>query len=444
VRRSIRWALIGWFGLVLVAVVGTFGGLLYGQARSATLEGVDAGLHDRAHAIAAALEYDDVDGWEVELSDDYLRGLAADGAFRVWAPDGAVLREGGEGARDGAAPALGLWTREDRRELVLAGPEGTRILVGRSVAAEEDRLARLLALVVGAGLAVVALGLAGGAWLARRSLVPVGSMAATAASIDERDLSKRLDEGACPRELRGLARAFNRALDRLEAAFLRQAQFTADASHELRTPVAVLRTQAEQALRGERTAKEYRATLEACVRAAERMTGLVESLLSLARADEAGSRSSSGAFALDGLVRETAEQLRPLAEAEGVEICCAGEPVEVRGDARLLGEALSNLVGNGVRYNRRGGAVEVSVSRENGEAVIRVRDTGVGIPAGALPHIFERFYRVDPARSRGRGGSGLGLAIARRIVEAHEGSIEVESRPGEGSTFTVRLPATPG
>jgi two-component system OmpR family sensor kinase len=440
-RRSIRWTLIGWYGLLLVAVLATFGATLYLQSTAATLDIVDAGLRDRVNAIAGAMEWDEQDGWEIELSDDYLRGITADAYFGVWDADGALLLQGGSGGPDLSAHAPGTHTRGERREMRIAGPQGTSVLVGRSIREERARLATLLAVVVGAGVAVLALGLCGGWWLARRTLAPVAALTEAVAAIGPRDLATRLDEGCGPEELHGLARAFNATLARLEAAFERQARFTADASHELRTPLAVMRAQAELALKGERAPAEQRATIEACLRATERMSGLVEGLLALARADSGEHRPAREEVALDELVRETTEFLRPAAEAEQVALRCTTTPVTVRGDPRLLADVVRNLVDNGVRYNRRGGEVQVDLACENGHAVLRVSDTGIGIPEEAQARLFERFYRADPARSRRHGGSGLGLAIAHGIVQAEGGSIGVESRPGAGSTFTVKLPS---
>jgi two-component system OmpR family sensor kinase len=275
-------------------------------------------------------------------------------------------------------------------------------------------------------------------------VAPIEALAATAEGITERDLSARLDATRVPAELTGLADAFNATLRRLEAAFVRQARFTADASHELRTPVSIIRTQAEVALARERTTEQYRAALAACLKAAERMTGVVEGLLMLARADAGEGAPVRATVALAPLVREATDLLRPEAASGRVTIDCALAPATVQGDGALLGEVVSNLVSNAVRYNRAGGRVDVTLVAHNGEVELRVADTGIGIPAGALPHLFDRFFRVDPARSREQGGSGLGLAITRWIVEAHGGTIAVESREREGSTFTVRLPAAPG
>ena len=437
---SIRWTLIGWFGLLLAVVLGSFGALLYQQAVEATLSGVDAGLDDRADAIAGALEWDLPDGWELELSEDYLSGLTVRGYYGVWSPDGSPLRSGGTGGPEHPLGDLGLRTRDDLRELERQGPEGTRIVVGRSIASEHARLDSLLVLVLGIGGLVLVLGLLGGLWLAHRTLAPVSALADAAAAVNERDFEARLDEQAAPAELRPLSRAFNATLDRLERAFLKQARFTADASHELRTPVSIIRAQAEQALKFERTPEEYRSALTACLRGAERMTKLVEGLLALARADAGEEQPARDPIELDQLVRETADLLRPAALAADVELACSTHPARVAGDARLLAEVLNNLVHNGIRYNRPGGKVDLDLILENGSALVAVRDTGIGIEAQDVPHLFERFFRVDPARSRAHGGSGLGLSIARWIVEAHGGTLEVDSRPQIGSTFTVRLP----
>jgi two-component system, OmpR family, sensor kinase len=439
--RSIRWTLIGWFGLLLAAVLAAFGGMLYARTKSTLLGGIDAELENRSAALAGALEWEEQDGWELDLSDDYLRGVAEGASFGVWAPDGTLVRSGGDAPPSMPTDASGLRTRGDVREIEVGGAAGAHVILSRPIGVELARLSSLRVSLIGIGLCILALGLGVGSWLARRTLAPIESLAATAGSIQASDLSRRLDEGAAPLELAPLARAFNAALERLEQAFQRQVRFTADASHELRTPLTVLRAQSEIALRKARTPEEYRTALEACRRAAERMSKLTESLLELARADVGQRAASSEPLELDQVVREAAEHLRPLAEAEGLALALSAQPVRVRGDREQLAEVLSNLISNSVRYNRPGGRIEVDCVRENGSAVVRVADTGVGIPQHAIPLVFDRFYRVDGARARARGGAGLGLSIARQVVEVHGGAIDVESRLGEGSRFTVRLPA---
>ena len=443
-RSSIRRSLLAWYGTLLTTVLAAFGGALYWQASAAVRAGVDAELDSRAGAIAAALEWDPNEGWELELQDDFLRGAGENAHFGIWDADGRVLRRGGAGSPEGPSGQAGAHERGEVREVERAGPRGTTVVVGRSIVPERARLATLRARVLGAGAGVLVVALLVGGWIARRGLAPVGDLAAAAGRITERDLSTRLDVARAPEELRGLASAFNAALERLAAAFARQARFTADASHELRTPVSVIRAQAESTLRRVRTPEEYRAALEACLRAAERMTGILEGLLTLARADAGNGALARAPVALASLVEETTALLRADAGAHGVRLECTAAPATVQGDAPLLSEVVTNLVSNAVRYNRPGGRVDVSLAPRNGEVELRVADTGVGIAADALPHVFERFFRVDPARSRDRGGAGLGLAITRWIVEAHGGSLGVESRLGEGSIFTVRLPASPG
>ncbi|MCI0587090.1 MAG: heavy metal sensor histidine kinase [Planctomycetes bacterium] len=443
-RRSIRGSLLGWYGALLTAVLAAFGGGLFWQAAAAVRAGVDAELDGRAQAIVAALEWDPREGWELDLRDDFLRGAGEGAHFGIWDAGGREVRRGGAGAPERPSGRTGVRERGEYREVERAGPEGTTVLVGRSIAPERARLATLRARVLGAGLGVLALALLVGGWIARRGLAPVEDLAAAAGRITERDLSTRLDVAGAPAELRGLASAFNAALERLAAAFARQARFTADASHELRTPVSIIRAQAESALRRDRTPEEYRRTLEACLRAAERMTGILEGLLRLARADAGDGALARAPVELAPLVEETTALLRADAAARGVGLRCTATPATVHGEAPLLSEVVTNLVSNAVRYNRPGGRVDVTLAPRNGEVELRVADTGVGIPADALPHVFERFFRVDPARSRERGGAGLGLAITRWIVEAHGGSLGVESREGEGSTFTVRLPASEG
>lgn len=277
--------------------------------------------------------------------------------------------------------------------------------------------------------------------MAGRVLGPIDKISRAAATISETNLSQRIDAGRTESELGRLAGTLNDAFGRLQAAFERQTRFTADASHELRTPLSVISTSAELALRKERTAAEYRESLEACLRAAKRMRGLVEGLLPLARSEEGKDRMTKERVELDALAAETVDMLKPLADKRRVSLVVDADPVEATGGPDRLREVVTNLTTNAILYNREGGSVQVEVRRRNGEACLRVTDTGIGIPAKEQPRVFERFFRVDPARSREAGGSGLGIAITKEIVEAHGGRIDFESREGEGTRFTVKLPA---
>jgi heavy metal sensor kinase len=429
--RSLRRDLIGWLGLLLAVVLVAFGWTLQGRVSRAVLAGADASIESRGRAVLGALEWDDRDGWEVELSEEYMRGWSASGWMELRDRSGSVLATVGvlpEGAGRSA------------RELLLADPRGPTLRVGRSIEMEQAALSSLLRTTVAAGLALCLVALCGGWWLATRTLRPLDRMSAAASRISERDLTQRIDPAAVPTELGELAHTLNDAFDRLERAFVRQARFTADASHELRTPLSVIRAQAELALRKEREPEQYRAALRACLGAAKRMGAIVEGLLALARADAGEEEVRVSELAFDQVVDEAARQAHAANSDRQVALHCDLSPVRIRGDSTLLAQVVSNLVENAVRHNRPGGHVDVSLQRHNGSAVLHVDDDGPGIPLEALPHLFDRFYRVDEARSRERGGFGLGLAIARWIVEAHGGAIRAENRPESGTSFQVTLP----
>jgi heavy metal sensor kinase len=242
-------------------------------------------------------------------------------------------------------------------------------------------------------------------------------------------------------ELARLARTFNELLDRLEAAHTTQQRFLADASHELRTPLTVLRGEIEVALRRERTGEDYREVLQSAREEIERLSKLTENLLALARADAGEGVAAREQVDLSALCQEVARKLAGLSGLAGVTITVsAPTPAVVHGDSVALERVLANLVENALRYSPRGEGVTLTVATESGAAVVRVRDTGPGIPAEHLPHLFERFYRVDKARSREFGGAGLGLSIVEALVTAHGGKVSVASEVGQGTEFCVRLP----
>ena len=242
-------------------------------------------------------------------------------------------------------------------------------------------------------------------------------------------------------EVARLARAFNELLDKLESAHGTQQRFLADASHELRTPLTVLRGEIEVALRRERPAEEYREVLESSREEIERLARLTENLLSLARSDAGEALVTRETVDLAALCGRVCESAGAAAEGKRIRLAVdAPEPVFVNGDACALERVCLNLVENAIRYSPAGESVMLSAVVEKGEAVLCVSDTGPGIGAEHLPHLFERFYRVDKARSREHGGAGLGLAIVEALVKAHGGSVAVSSAVGHGTTFTIRLP----
>ena len=281
-----------------------------------------------------------------------------------------------------------------------------------------------------------------GYWLSGRSLAPVNRIIKTAELIGVQNLSRRLEVPRAKDELRRLTLTLNAMLDRIETSFKRITQFTADASHDLRTPVAVIRTSAELALRRERSEVEYRDTLNKILTTSVETSELLENLLSLARADAGALGIELHPLELGEHVRKVQERAVILSADKALDfrLDTPPTPVWVKADAIALDRLLLILVDNAIKYTPSGGHCEIALSQGKGNAQITVSDSGIGIAKEDVQHIFDRFYRADRARSRNRRGAGLGLAIARWITDIHGGNIAVESAPGAGSIFTVSLP----
>jgi heavy metal sensor kinase len=288
------------------------------------------------------------------------------------------------------------------------------------------------------GSLVLLIGLAGGWWLVSRAIRPIENISAAAVKISAGDLSQRINVAEAESELGRLAAVLNSTFARLDAAFAQQKQFASDAAHELRTPVSVMLTQTQTALNRGRTAPEYRETVEACQRAAQRMRKLIGALLELARLDVGQEQMKRLRFDFSRTVADCVDLVKPLAKASGIKIFTELSPLEITGDAERLAQVATNLLTNAIQYNNPNGEVRVKVASHGGLATLTVSDTGNGISRDDLPHIFKRFYRCD--KSRTGGNTGLGLAISKAIVEAHGGTIEVSSEEDDGTTFTVRLP----
>jgi heavy metal sensor kinase len=292
---------------------------------------------------------------------------------------------------------------------------------------------------------LVVLASLGGYWLSRRALAPVDEIIRTARGIGVQNLSGRLSVPGPQDELRRLTETLNDMLARIEASFKRITQFTADASHDLRTPVALIRTSAELALRRSRTEEEYREALSRILGTSEETTHLIENLLTLARADAGASGLELRRVDLLPPLKKAAEQASVLATAKGIQISNGHEehPTWILADSAALERLFLLVLENAVKYTPEGGRIEIQVRNGQGTANVDIRDTGIGISEKDLPHIFERFYRADQARSREPGGSGLGLAIALWIVEMHGGAIQAQSAAGSGSIFHISLPVSP-
>jgi two-component system, OmpR family, heavy metal sensor histidine kinase CusS len=287
---------------------------------------------------------------------------------------------------------------------------------------------------------VVAAG--GGYWLSQRALAPVDAIVQTARDIKGTNLHSRLAKLNTGDELQRLSDTLNEMLERIEQAFQRVSQFTADASHELRTPVALVRTEAELALRKSRGESEYRDALRHILLEAERTTALIEELLSLARADSGRETLNMRPVDLHVTLRTLVADWQQVATIRNLQFQekIAGPEAFVLGDEAALRRLVNIILDNAFKYTLAPGTVELSLTQHENQAIINIRDSGIGIAREETGKIFERFYRVDKARSRDQGGAGLGLAIAQWIVQQHRGAIEVESTLGQGSVFRVKLP----
>jgi two-component system OmpR family sensor kinase len=289
------------------------------------------------------------------------------------------------------------------------------------------------------------LGALGSYWLATRAFIPIDRLTRTARQIKAGDLHRRVPIPPAHDEVHRLAETLNEMIERLDQAFARQRRFVADASHELRTPVAVIQSMADLALSQEPIPQEYATLLENITAETERLGHLISDLLALARSDEGQTILEQEPVRLDLLTRAVAANAEVLAAEHGITVqVLPGEAITILGDEARLIQAVMNLLDNAILYTNAGGQVILSVKRKGNQALLTICDTGIGIAPEHLSHIFERFYRVDPVRVRTEGNSsGLGLSIVEWVVQAHGGSIMVESQVGQGSTFTVTLPIAP-
>lgn len=457
--RSVGARLTLWYSGVLTATLILLASVGYGLLMWGLAQDVDASLAGVARAVAES-ERRGGGGDLAQLLRQFLGAPFPDRFFQLLDPLGRLDPRSPQthplpfplSARTLENAARGLPTYETLtgtapypvRLLTLPVLQGGQVtaLVQVGMSLEGLARARRRFLLAAAGLLPPGLVLAGvGGWLlSRRALRPVDEMTVTARRIGAGSLAERIRDPGADDELGRLARTLNEMLARLETTFDQMRQFSADAAHELRTPLTALRGEIEIALRRPRDPADYQALLASALEEVHRMSGLVDDLLFLARADGGAVSLPREAVDLTKVAEEAVRRAEVLAEGRGVTLRHAGTNGSVMGDPERLLRLVLNLVDNGIKYTPSGGSVEVSVGQEGTGAVLRVRDTGIGIPPEEQDKIFRRFYRVDRARTREVGGTGLGLCIAQSIAESHRGRITVESAPGRGSTFTVRLP----
>jgi heavy metal sensor kinase len=316
----------------------------------------------------------------------------------------------------------------------------TALVVGRPVNDIESALEQLLHLLFISVPLTVLLAGGGGIFLARRAFMPIEKITETATEIEATDLSRRIDVRSKD-EVGRLAATLNQMIARLENAFIRQKEFTSDASHELRAPLAVIQAEATLTLQKARQPEDYVKSMEVIAQETEHLASIINQLLTLARADEGKGKLKFEKVNLADFIRDICSDVEIVCQEKNLVLQQdLSTEVLINGDVKNLGTLFHNLLDNAIRYTEEGGSITIRTGREGPWAMASISDTGIGIPSDEQSLIFERFYRVDKVRSRSEGGSGLGLAICRQIATLHGGTIEVESEPGKGSIFHVRLP----
>ena len=455
---SIRWRLTLWYGAVLSVILVSFCAAVYLLMERHLVALTDATLREeldelgaevlRAGSLAAlpevlALRFPNQEGYELQVST-----LAGEPLFRSL----------GIGAKELPPPRVNLPVDSGTQiyesvnvngqgpvrlsSRAILGPTGAVFIQAAVTLAPTVRAIReLVAVFLTIGPLALVSTLAGGFWLARKALSPVDRMTATAAEITATQLDRRVPEPAAKDELGHLAQTFNAMIARLQRSFDEVRRFTADAAHELRTPLATMRTEAEVALRSPRSPDRDERVLENLLEEIERLTRLVSHLLFLCREDTGIGIGDFRPIRLDEVVSDVCEHMKVAARAKGVDLTIEHAPAcEVSGEADRLRQLFFNLVDNAIKYTQTGGKVTVEIQVSSGEVFVTVTDTGIGIAPEHLPYVFDRFYRVDSSRSLETEGTGLGLAICQSIAEAHAGRLEIVSTPEIGTRLTMVIP----
>lgn len=462
--RSISFRLVAWYAGLLAGIFVILCALLYLDLRRFLVSNLRESQARRAREIANTLLVhvgQTGEPYVANQTEDWFDPEINDRFIRITRSGGTVIYVSGvpkDGSFDptGVPPMPVSAKMEFSREIKLTGkktllvaalnfksPGNPAYLVefGTLLDPVETMLNHVfLQLALGLPLAIIII-TAGGYLLVRRALTPVEQITRAAELITQHNLSERLPVAQTGDELERLSVSLNRMIARLDDAFQNSKRFVADASHELRTPLTILRGELESLAEDPRLASEWRDRAAILLEEAVRLSKIVEQLFTLSRLDAGEAQADWSCFDLAELAKTTAEQMSLLAEDKKISIFCeAMQPMPVEGDQVRLKQVVVNLLDNAIKYTPKNGAIQLRVGAVNGHVVLEVEDNGVGIPREALPHIFERFYRVDQTRSVDSEGAGLGLSIVRSICTAHGAEVEAESVVNNGSRFRVKLP----
>ena len=464
--RSIRFRLSAWYAGLLAGLLVLFGVFIYFTLDHFLESNLREMLAKENQTIGESLIHnvDQVDGdyvaYEIEehyapkITGHFLRITRANGSvlYQSGAPESGVFNpsEVGPPRLDSQQPLREEHLADGKELLIHSMPffdrRGNKYVL--EAGAPHEQIERVLyGLLLSLGIAfplIVAVAIGGGYLLMRNALKPLDEIATTAERITSRSLNERVPVLATGDELEKLAASLNRMMARLEESFHHINRFSADAAHEIRTPLAIIRGELENAFQMPALATELRETIGSALEEVERLSRIVEQLLEMSRLEAGETLIERSRFDFTELAKTTVDQMRLLAEEKSLNLRFNGsQPVEIEGDRLRLKQIVVNLVDNAIKYTTPGGSVSVSTFPVDGMAVLEVSDTGIGIPADALPQVFDRFYRVDKARSRQLGGTGLGLAIVKSICTAYGGTVTVKSAEGKGAVFRVELPLIP-
>jgi two-component system heavy metal sensor histidine kinase CusS len=455
-RLKIRWKLTLWYGGVLALVLALFGTVVYAMMRHDLLERIDQGLNEELADVLSEVKRAKTSAGMM----DWLNRRFADHAgfdFQITRPSGERFFYNPRLAEkawpmptrdaESLTPLFQTLPVEKKGNwrivhVTAAGPDGRlTVQVGRGLAAFEHEMTELLLTFLLAGPLTLLAAVGGGYFLACRVLRPVQEMTQAANVISADQLNKRIAVTNPHDELGELAQTLNDMIERLERSFTEMQRFTTDAAHELRTPLAIIRSEAEVALRLPRSGEQYCGVLENLLEEINRLSLMADQLLFLARHDTGLSPKIRDNVLLDDLLREVVGNMQLVAQQKGIALeLSENAPCTLYSDRSLLRRVFINLLDNAIKYTDEGGRASVASQASLVGVTIRVRDTGRGIPAEHLSHIFDRFYRVDAARSGDDNSAGLGLSLCQSIVRGLGGNIRVESTLGEGSLFTLTLP----
>ena len=456
-RLNVRWRLTLWYGAVLSGIVAGFGLTAFLMMRHHLVVRTDLELDEEVGELALEVR---LAANELELKEQLQRRFFhhAGYDFQVSRADDHLVFcserlvanplslprfqvESSNLADTRTLPVLGESRVVSR---VQAGAGGSFVVQSVfPLASNRAQLHALMAVLLTVGPLAIVGALVGGYALARKALAPVERMRVIAEQITADRLDQRLDGSNSDDELGRLAQTLNGMIDRLHRSLDDMRRFTADAAHELRTPLAVLRTEAEVALRSPRSTADYRRVVEVTLEETNRLTRLAEQLLTLCRQEAGLHRFEAEDVQLDALLLDVADKARATAERKGLTIEIGPmDSAIVIGDDIRLSQLFFNLLDNAIKYTPEGGNIRICEESRDHQVCVVVEDDGAGIPAEHLPHLFERFYRVDPSRNTESGGAGLGLSICKAIAESHGGRIAVESTVGRGTKFSVILPSS--